>query len=88
MEKVSIPISFSHEGTTYKGWATPSDHVHPDGMPSSYHVVLNETFFGDMSYHDGHWLISEQRPASLVKATGDVLSTMLATPSHTGLPQS
>jgi len=77
MEKVSIPLSLKHEGTQYDGWATPSDHRHPDGLASSYHVVLNENFFGDMSYQNGHWLISEQRPAALVEATGAALSSIL-----------
>jgi hypothetical protein len=76
MEKVSIPLSFSHADIIYEGWATPSDHQHPDGMASSYHVVLNETFFGDMSYQDGHWTISEQRPADLVAATGKALLSL------------
>jgi hypothetical protein len=77
MEKVSIPVSFKYNGVEYKGWATPSDHKHPDGLAASYHVVLNETFFGDMSLSDGHWTISEQRPADLVKATGEALSEIL-----------
>ena len=77
MEKQSIAIEFSHENINYVGWATPSDRHHADGKPSSYHVVLNENFFGDMSFKDGHWLISEQRPADLVKATGEALKNVI-----------
>ncbi len=78
MEKVSIPLSFQHDGILYIGWATPSDHKHPDGLASSYHVVLNENFFGDISFQNGHWLVSEQRPAELVSATGTALSAVLS----------
>ena len=76
-EKTSIPLSFSHEGRQYNGWATPSDKHHADGHASSYHVVLNEVFFGDMSFDQGKWTISEQRPHDLTVAVGEALSQVL-----------
>lgn len=68
MEKTSLPVQFAFEGTHYKGWATPSDEHHKDGMARSYHMVLNDVFFGDLSHDDGHWIINEQRPKPLVDA--------------------
>ena len=73
MDKRSIPISLEYEHMLYSGWATPSDAHHSDGLAKSYHVVLNEVFFGDMSYDNGKWIISEQRPNDLVMAVGEVL---------------
>jgi hypothetical protein len=49
---------------------TPSDNRHADGYAKSYHVVLNEVFFGDMSLDQGKWETSEQRPHLLVDAVG------------------
>jgi hypothetical protein len=76
-EKTSIPLSLVHEHQRYEGWATPSDKHHTDGHASSYHVVLNEVFFGDMSFTQGNWVISEQRPHELVAAVGSVLQQAL-----------
>jgi hypothetical protein len=73
MEKKSLPLRLDQDGQTYSGWATPSDQRHPDGYAKSYHVVLNEVFFGDLSFHDGSWAISEQRPHLLVAAVGQAI---------------
>ena len=62
----------------YDGWATPSDHQHPDGSASSYHIVLNEVFFGDLSRSGGHWTISEQRPHELVQEAAKALTSQLS----------
>lgn len=62
-------IQFEHEGIKYTGRVTP-EKKNSDKAVSSYHVVLNEVFFGYVHMHDGHWHVSEQRPADLVQATG------------------
>ncbi|MBS1665211.1 MAG: hypothetical protein JST68_29465 [Bacteroidetes bacterium] len=74
MEKTSLPIQLEQGGQQYTGWATPSDDRHPDGYPKSYHVVLNEVFFGDLSHNQGKWLISEPRPHDLVAAVGAAIT--------------
>jgi len=76
-EKTSIPLSLTHDGEKYAGWATPSDKHHADGRASSYHVVLNEVFFGDMSFSNNQWVISEQRPHGLVVAVEMALQQAL-----------
>lgn len=78
-EKTSIPLSLTHDGQKYTGWVIPSNKQHADGYASSYHVVLNEVFFGDMSFNNGHWTISEQRPDDLVAAVGEALQQALKT---------
>lgn len=75
MDKRSIPLSLQHGSISYNGWATPSDKHHADGYASSYHVVLNEVFFGDLSFNSGKWTISEQRPHDLVVAVGMALES-------------
>jgi hypothetical protein len=69
MTAAYFPIVFDYEGIHYAGRVTP-EKKHEDAAASSYHVVLNEVFFGYLHYHDGHWHVSEQRPAGLVQATG------------------
>jgi hypothetical protein len=70
MEKTSLPIALEQDGQSYSGWATPSDKRHADGYAKSYHVVLEGVFLGDMSFDQGKWEISEQRPDLLVGAAG------------------
>ena len=77
MEKTSIPLELDCQGIHYTGWATPSDSVHPDGYAKSYHVVLNEVFFGDLSYDHGKWIIDQQRPHELVVAVGHCLEKIV-----------
>jgi hypothetical protein len=59
MQKTSIPIRFVHDETNYSGWATPMERTTAGGSPSSYHVDLNEVFFGAMTHRDHKRLISE-----------------------------
>jgi hypothetical protein len=72
-EKNIFDIAFELEGTTYKGWVNPSDKVNDAGMPASFHVVLNDTSFGHLSYHDGEWTVSEDRPEGLIKKVGQAI---------------
>jgi hypothetical protein len=76
-EKTSIPLAPVHEYQRYEGWATPTDKHHSDGHASSYHVVLNDVFLRDMSFTNGNWVISEQRPHEPVVAVGSALQQVL-----------
>ena len=70
MDDQIFDISFSHEGTLYQGWVNPSDKLNEEGKPISFHVVLNDTSFGYLSYSGGSWKVNEQRPAMLVELAG------------------
>jgi hypothetical protein len=78
MTKEIIPIQFNGHGIEYKGWATPSDQQHDDGHPTSYHVVLNKVFFGNLSLDRGKWVADEPRPRDLVVAVGACLDNIHA----------
>jgi hypothetical protein len=75
----SIPLQFSHLGIAYAGWAEPSKERHEDGLPKSYAVVLNGTFFGNFFCDRGKWVIDQKRPYDLVVAAGERLSEWLIT---------
>jgi hypothetical protein len=51
------------------GWLAWND----DGIPASFHVVLNETSFGYLSFSNGKWRADQQRPAELVDAVGEYI---------------
>lgn len=73
MEK-QIDISFTANGLDYKGWATPSEKNKKDGSPKSFHVVLNDIMFGNVSQSDDKsWTVDEQRPQHLVDTVGEIL---------------
>lgn len=69
-EEKIFDISFEHDGITYKGWANPSDKTNDEGMPASFHVVLNDTSFGYLSNNNGEWTVNEDRPEDLIKKVG------------------
>jgi len=48
-EEKIFDISFQSDGRQYKGWVNPSDKLNDKGLPSSFHVVLNEVSFGYLS---------------------------------------
>jgi hypothetical protein len=64
-------IAVECDGTIYKGWANPSVKLNDEGFPASFHVVLNETSFGYLSFSSGKWSADQQRPAELVDAVGE-----------------
>ena len=64
-------IAVECDGTIYKGWANPSDKLNDDGLPSSFHVVLNEASFGYLSFSNGKWSANQQRPVELANAVGE-----------------
>jgi hypothetical protein len=74
MEKTCLRIFVEHAGEQYTGWATPSDKRHRDGYAKSYHVVLNGVFFGALSFQDGRWTVSEQRPHDLFVTVGSAIA--------------
>ena len=67
MEKTIFDIELEFEGNKYKGWVNPSDKLNEQGAPVSFHVVLNNTSFGYLSFQNCTWTINEERPAALVK---------------------
>jgi hypothetical protein len=74
-------VEFDFEGVHYTGRLTP--HF-KDGQetPSSWHVVLNEVFFGWLHKTDNRWEVSEQRPAGLVAKLGGLIDSKAYQP-HT-----
>ena len=70
MEDKIFDISFEFDNKQYKGWVNPSDDLNDSGTPVSFHVVLNDTSFGYLSYKDCNWMINEERPEELVKLAG------------------
>ena len=70
MEDKIFDISFELDNKQYKGWVNPSDDLNDSGTPVSFHVVLNDTSFGYLSYRDCNWMINEERPEGLVKLAG------------------
>ncbi|WP_153801185.1 hypothetical protein [Foetidibacter luteolus] len=71
----SIPLSFTHEGVEYTGWATASRKAGEDGFPKSFRVVLNKVFFGNLSANESSWTNDEQRPEGLTETVGKILSS-------------
>ena len=69
MEQDYYTIAFDFDGIHYDGRVTPEIKPHHD-TPSSWHVVLNEVFFGYLSKQGEHWNVNEQRPHALVQAVG------------------
>jgi len=67
-------IEFDCEGKHYNGWVNPSEKLHEDGLPASFHVVLDKVSFGHLSFTNGEWIPDEQRPPGLVEAVGNQIS--------------
>ena len=70
MEDNIFDIRFDYNGLHYKGWANPSAKKQDDGCPASYHVVLNDISFGNLSFNQGKWINSEDRPDELIALVG------------------
>lgn len=68
-----VDIEFDCDGKHYKGWINPSEELHNDGLPASFHVVLNNVSFGYLSFTNGQWSSEEQRPADLVETVGNLI---------------
>lgn len=70
MQETIFDIAFDFDGKKYKGWVNPSDKLNGNGSPVSFHVVLNDTSFGYLSFNDCKWSVNEERPGGLVKIIG------------------
>jgi hypothetical protein len=70
METAIFDISFEHDGKKYSGWVNPSDKTNAKGLPVSFHVVLDDVSFGNVSFNGTHWAVDEQRPQALVSVVG------------------
>ncbi|RYF88748.1 MAG: hypothetical protein EOO00_10790 [Chitinophagaceae bacterium] len=76
MEEKIFDISFDYNGMHYKGWVNPSGKKN-DGVPVSFHVVLNDIFFGNLSFNQGKWINSEDRPDELTTLSGEHIESYL-----------
>ena len=65
-------VEFDYNDIHYTGRLTPQFKNSGD-EPSSWHVVLNEVFFGYLHKDNGHWEISTQRPAGLAEKVGQLI---------------
>ena len=70
MDDKIFDISFEFENRQYKGWVNPSDVLNDSGAPVSFHVVLDDTSFGYLSFRDCNWMLNEERPEGLVRQVG------------------
>lgn len=77
MNQKTFDISLEHDGIAYQGWVTPSEEARINGTPRSYHVVLNETLFGNLSKSGDQWTVDEQRPAGLVNKVGLLIQSRI-----------
>lgn len=75
MNDKTFNIVLDYEGTHYEGWVTPSDKKGTDGKPKSFHVVLNETMFGNLSFSNNNWTVDEQRPEGLTNEVGKYIQS-------------
>jgi hypothetical protein len=82
MQSEPIDIQLDFEGTHYTGWATPSEKEYDDGWPKSFHVVLNETLFGNVTIDNGKWLVDEQRPDGMAEAVGAAIKSRFKTSTY------
>lgn len=76
MTEEFFTISFEHEGVHYNGRISPGKKD-KDGIIRSYHVVLNNVFFGYVNNDGKSWFTSEQRPESLTERVGKEIESKL-----------
>jgi hypothetical protein len=70
MSEAYFNIQFDHDNIHYNGIVTPSEKLREDGTPKSFHVVLNNVFFGNVHYNNSKWSVDEQRPDALTEIVG------------------
>jgi hypothetical protein len=70
MDDKIFDIAFNANEKYYKGWVNPASEIAKSGAPISFHVVLEGTSFGYLSFNDCKWTVNEQRPQDLVEAVG------------------
>jgi len=71
-------IAFEAADQKYTGWVNPSDKLNEDGLPASFHVVLNDVSFGYVSNNNGAWTVDEDRPATLIEHVGKAIEEKYA----------
>lgn len=81
MESEIFDIRLACDGIDYDGWVNPSDKVNNNGMPSSFHVVLNHISFGYLSLSNDTWKADKQRPQKLVTAIGEQIGKYYRQPA-------
>ncbi len=69
MDDKIFDIAFESDGKQYNGWVNPPDKIN-DTLPASFYVILQDTSFGYLSFHNCKWTANEQRPAKLIEAIG------------------
>jgi hypothetical protein len=67
-------VEFDFDNIHYTGRLTPGFKKGNDN-PSSWHVVLNEVFFGYLQKNQAHWEVTEQRPAGLTEKVGSLIDS-------------
>lgn len=65
-------VTFDFENQHYEGRLSP-EYKKSSQDPSSWHVVLNDVFFGYMHKDGGQWEVTEQRPAGLTERVGALI---------------
>jgi hypothetical protein len=70
MKEDVFEISFEIGEKKYAGWVRPSEKLNGSGAAQSYHVVLENTFFGELTLNNCHWIINQSRPHLLVESVG------------------
>jgi hypothetical protein len=70
MTESFFTISFQHGGLEYNGRVSP-EKKDADGNYTSWHVVLNDIFFGYLSRTPNNWSCTEWRPEELVAIVGE-----------------
>ncbi len=66
---------FDCDGIHYSCRLTPKPGT--GERSASWHIVLNDVFFGFMHKNGGHWEVSEQRPAILTQQLGEIIDKKL-----------
>lgn len=77
MNQETFDISLEHDGIAYQGWVTPSNETQPNGIPRSFHVILNETMFGNVSKSGDKWVVDQQRPDAMVEKVGLIIQSKI-----------
>ncbi len=69
MTEEFFTIHFNYNHVLYEGRVTPH-HINNNGEAMSYHVVLNNVFFGYVHKQGKQWQVNEQRPGALIEIVG------------------
>jgi len=77
MEDNIFDVEFESGGKKYTGWVNPADKIGSNGLPNSFHVVLNDVSFGHLSFNNATWTVNEERPAELVQQVGAAIEKWL-----------